>query len=75
MGDGWWRQRCQNGDVWTHGRDKKLVIMFNLRKDYYAFLAHVVDKTQEVKSIKDIPEVCYFPEDLSGVPPECQVEF
>ncbi len=36
MGDGWWRQRCQNGDVWTHGRDKKLVIMFNLRKDYYA---------------------------------------
>ena len=36
MGDGWWRQRCQNGDVWTHGTDKKFVIMFNLRKDYYA---------------------------------------
>ena len=35
MGDGWWRQRCQNGDVWTHGTDKKFVIMFNLRKDYY----------------------------------------
>ena len=36
MGAGWWRQRCQNGDVWTHGKDKKFVIMFNLRKDYYA---------------------------------------
>ena len=36
MGGGWWRQRCQNGDVWTHGTDKKFVIMFNLRKDYYA---------------------------------------
>ena len=36
MGSGWWRQRCQNGDVWTHGIDKKFVIMFNLRKDYYA---------------------------------------
>ncbi|KAL7612335.1 hypothetical protein Lser_V15G07642 [Lactuca serriola] len=45
-----------------------------LRKDYCAFLAHVVDKTQEVKSIKNIPEVCDFPdvflEDLSRVPPE-----
>ena len=36
MGGGWWRQRCTNGDVWTHGRNKKFVIMFNLRKDYYA---------------------------------------
>ncbi|WP_230454139.1 LGFP repeat-containing protein [Gardnerella greenwoodii] len=36
MGGGWWRQRCQNGDVWTHGKDKKFVLMFNLRKDYYA---------------------------------------
>ncbi|XP_023734054.1 uncharacterized protein LOC111881896 [Lactuca sativa] len=50
-----------------------------LRKDYYAFLAHIVDKTQEVNKIKDIPEVCnfsdVFPEDLSGVPPEHQVKF
>ena len=36
MGGGWWRQRCQNGDVWTHGKYKKFVLMFNLRKDYYA---------------------------------------
>ena len=35
MGDGWWRQRCKNGDVWTQGRNTKLVVMFNLRKDYY----------------------------------------
>ena len=35
MGDGWWRQRCQNGDVWTQGRNTKRVVMFNLRKDYY----------------------------------------
>ncbi|XP_052627535.1 uncharacterized protein LOC111907768 [Lactuca sativa] len=43
-----------------------------LRKEYHAFLAHVVDKKQEVKDIKDIPEVCNFPdvflEDLPGVP-------
>ena len=36
MGGGWWRQRCQNGDVWTQGKYKKFVLMFNLRKDYYA---------------------------------------
>ena len=50
-----------------------------LRKDYCAFLAHVVDKTQEVKSIKDIPKVYdfpdVFPKDISGVPPQRQVEF
>ena len=45
----------------------------------YAFLAHVVDEKREVKDIKDIPEVCNFPdvflEDLPGVPPMRQVEF
>ena len=50
-----------------------------LRKEYHAFLAHVVDKEKETKDIKDIPEVCdfpdVFPEDLPGVPPERQVEF
>ncbi|XP_023746150.1 uncharacterized protein LOC111894304 [Lactuca sativa] len=39
---------------------------------------HVVDKTQEVKTINDIFEVCdfldIFPEDLLEVPPERQVE-
>ena len=50
-----------------------------LRKKCYAFLAHVVDKKKEAREIKDIPEVCdfpdVFPEDLPGVPPQRQVEF
>lgn len=33
-----------------------------LRKEYHAFLAHFVDKNQGVKDIKDIPEVCNFPD-------------
>ena len=43
------------------------------------FLAHVVYVNQEVKEIKNIPEVRdfpnVFPEDLPGVPPKLQVEF
>ena len=43
------------------------------------FLAHIVDKSKEVKKIKDVPEVCdfpdVFPEDLPGLPPQRQVEF
>ncbi|MFU0571074.1 glycosyl hydrolase, partial [Gardnerella vaginalis] len=35
LGGGWWRQKCQNGDVWTHGSDKKFAIMFNLRSSFY----------------------------------------
>ena len=35
IGGGWWRQKCQNGDVWTHGSDKKFAIMFNLRSSFY----------------------------------------
>ncbi|KAI3750191.1 hypothetical protein L2E82_20820 [Cichorium intybus] len=50
-----------------------------LQKRYHAFLAHVVDEKKEVKNIKEIPEVCnfpdVFPEDLPGVPPARQVEF
>lgn len=50
-----------------------------LRKEYYAFLARVVNEKQEVKDIKDIPEVCKFPDifpkGLPGVPLELQVEF
>ncbi|XP_023759534.1 uncharacterized protein LOC111907958 [Lactuca sativa] len=50
-----------------------------LRKYYCSFLAHVVDKTQEVKIINDILEVYNFPDvfpkDISGVPPERQGEF
>ncbi|XP_076901768.1 uncharacterized protein LOC143556298 [Bidens hawaiensis] len=50
-----------------------------LRKQCYAFLAHVVNKKSEVKKIqdnsivKDYPEV--FPDDLLGLPPSRQVEF
>ncbi|XP_023765551.1 uncharacterized protein LOC111914038 [Lactuca sativa] len=50
-----------------------------LRKEYHAFVSHVVDKGQGMKDINDIPEVCkfpdVFPEDLPGVPPPRQVEF
>ncbi|KAD5802652.1 hypothetical protein E3N88_14012 [Mikania micrantha] len=52
-----------------------------LRKKCIAFLAHIVkDKDKEKdKSIQDVPVVCDFPEvfpkDLSGIPPERQVEF
>ncbi|GJS98854.1 putative reverse transcriptase domain-containing protein [Tanacetum coccineum] len=50
-----------------------------LKKDCFAFLAHVVEKDRKVKIIQDIlvvknyPEV--FPEDLPGPPPSRQVEF
>ncbi|GJW21849.1 putative reverse transcriptase domain-containing protein [Tanacetum coccineum] len=50
-----------------------------LKKECFAFLAHVVEKDQKVKIIRDIlvvknyPEV--FPEDLPGPPPSRQVEF
>nr|GEX82986.1 hypothetical protein [Tanacetum cinerariifolium] len=44
-----------------------------------AFMAHVIDISFEKKSVKDIPVVNefldVFPEDLSGIPPERQVEF
>ena len=50
-----------------------------LHKEYCAFLAHVVDKKQEVNDIASIPKVCNFPDifpnELPGVPPERQVEF
>ncbi|GKA48825.1 hypothetical protein Tco_0741783 [Tanacetum coccineum] len=50
-----------------------------LKKDYVAFLAHMVDIGAKVKDIKDIivvrnhPEV--FSKDLLGLPPTQQVEF
>ncbi|KAL4565786.1 hypothetical protein LXL04_029892 [Taraxacum kok-saghyz] len=50
-----------------------------LQKKCPAFLAHIVDKSKEVKKIQDIPEVRdfpdVFPEDLPGLPPKRQVEF
>ena len=50
-----------------------------LRKGCIAFLAHIVDKKamelklEEIPDVKEFPEV--FPEDLSGIPPQRQVEF
>ena len=45
-----------------------------LHKKNHAFLAHVVDKTNEGKNINDIPKVRdfldVFPEELPGIPPE-----
>ena len=39
----------------------------------------MVDKKKDEREIKDIPEVCdfpeVFPEHLPGIPPERQVEF
>lgn len=50
-----------------------------LRKECHAFLAHVVDMSQETKDMKNIPEVRdfpdIFPEELPGLPPQRQVEF
>jgi hypothetical protein len=51
----------------------------DLQKKCPSFLAHIVDKSKEVKKVQDIPEVCDFPdvfsEDLPGLPPQRQVEF
>jgi hypothetical protein len=50
-----------------------------LKKEYIAFLAHVVDKEieeariQDFPVVRDFPEV--FPEELPGLPPSRQVEF
>ena len=50
-----------------------------LQNECQAFLAHVVNKIQEVKDLESILEVCnlpdVFPEDLPRIPPERQVEF
>ena len=50
-----------------------------LHKKNHAFLAHIVDKEKVERNIKDIPEVCHFPdvfpEDLPRVPVERQIEF
>ncbi|KAJ9539016.1 hypothetical protein OSB04_031749 [Centaurea solstitialis] len=51
----------------------------HLRKECVAFMAHVVDKKAEEKTIQDIPVVRefpeVFPEELPGLPPPRQVEF
>ncbi|KAJ9536428.1 hypothetical protein OSB04_un000386 [Centaurea solstitialis] len=64
-------------------KDIKLVSFMkmrsHLRKECVAFMAHVVDKKAEEKSLQDIPVVRkfpeVFPEELPGLPPPRQVEF
>ncbi|KAJ9536400.1 LOW QUALITY PROTEIN: hypothetical protein OSB04_un000413 [Centaurea solstitialis] len=64
-------------------RDIKIVsymkMRSHLRKECVAFMAHVIDKKTEEKSIQDIPVVRefpeVFPEELPGLPPPRQVEF
>ena len=37
MGNGWWRQRCVNGDVWSKdGTNQHYVLKYDLRDSYYA---------------------------------------
>ncbi|GJY53300.1 putative reverse transcriptase domain-containing protein [Tanacetum coccineum] len=63
-------------------RDLKIISAIKMRKYLkrycFAFLAHVVEKDQKVKSIQDIPVVRNYPEvflkDLPGPPPSRQVE-
>ncbi|GJR54474.1 putative reverse transcriptase domain-containing protein [Tanacetum coccineum] len=61
----------------------KLCSMMKARKylsrGCQAYMVHVIDTNFEKKSAKDVPVVNefldVFPEDLSGIPPERQVEF
>ena len=50
-----------------------------LRKNYQAFLAHIVKVKPEERKVQDVPVVRdfvdVFPEDLPGLPPARQVEF
>nr|GEU58836.1 hypothetical protein [Tanacetum cinerariifolium] len=64
-------------------RDLRIISAIKMRKylkrECFAFLAHVVEKDKKVKRIQDIPVVRnyleVFPEDLPGLPPSRQVEF
>ncbi|KAJ9551511.1 hypothetical protein OSB04_015556 [Centaurea solstitialis] len=50
-----------------------------LRKGCHGFLAYVVDSKKEKKGVSDVPRVKdfpkVFPEDLTGLPPDRQIEF
>ncbi|KAK9070770.1 hypothetical protein SSX86_011172 [Deinandra increscens subsp. villosa] len=50
-----------------------------LRKNYVAFLAHIVETDAKEKKIQDIPIARYFPEvfpeDVFGLPPIRQIDF
>ncbi|XP_021971541.1 uncharacterized protein LOC110866707 [Helianthus annuus] len=50
-----------------------------LRKQYFTFLAHMVEQKGKGKSVSDVPVVCdfpdIFPEDLPGLPPPRSINF
>ena len=50
-----------------------------VRKGCEAYLAYVIDTGKARSSVSDIPTVSYFPnvfpEDLSGLPPQREIEF
>ncbi|XP_022024662.1 uncharacterized protein LOC110924997 [Helianthus annuus] len=50
-----------------------------LRKEYFAFLAHIVEAKNEKKTVKDVPFVCdfptVFPDDLPGLPSTRDIDF
>ncbi|XP_076948325.1 uncharacterized protein LOC143620537 [Bidens hawaiensis] len=50
-----------------------------LRRGCGAYLAYVVNATADMEEMKDVPIVCdypeVFPDDLSGLPPEREIEF
>ncbi|KAI3780239.1 hypothetical protein L2E82_10210 [Cichorium intybus] len=64
---------CYERGIRLHLLDDKTLVVYGDKP------THVVDEKKEVKNIKEIPEVCdfpdVFPEDLPGVPPARQVEF
>ncbi|GKC50868.1 putative reverse transcriptase domain-containing protein, partial [Tanacetum coccineum] len=41
----------------------------------HLFLAHVMENKSKEKQMKDVPVICNFPEEFSGLPPSRQVEF
>ena len=56
------------------------VTAFKMIKDgCTAYLAHVIDSSQSAKELNDIPAVSefpdVFPEELSGFPPDREIEF
>ena len=50
-----------------------------IKEGCQAYLAHVVDSTQKVKELDDVPVVKefpdVFPEDLPRMPPDREIEF
>ena len=50
-----------------------------LHKGCEAYLAHVLDKSSSKVTIENVPIMCefpdVFPEDLSGLPPDRELEF